>query len=120
MAAVEENDAFVLTKTRLTRLHGGDGRGDHGEASSEMAGAFLQRRACTTTATLGREWRTAVDSALRAEKARGKRMGQAVRSGRHWPSSGAQTRDVEALAAHERHAREHLLRRSAMATLTIF
>jgi len=104
MAAVEENDAFVLTKTRLTRLHGGDGRGDHGEASSEMAGAFLQRRACTTTATLGREWRTAANLALRVEKARGKRMERRVRSGRHWPSSRARTRDVEASAGHERHA----------------
>ena len=40
MAAVEENDAFVLTKTRLTRLHGGDGKGDHGEATDELGNAF--------------------------------------------------------------------------------
>jgi len=43
MAAVEENDAFVLTKTRLTRLHGGDGRGDHGEAQGERSNVFLLR-----------------------------------------------------------------------------
>ena len=104
MAVVEENDAFVLTETRLTRLHGGDGKGDHGEATDELGNAFSWWRTRTTMAMLGREWWTAVDSALRAEKARGKRMGQAVRSGRHWPSSGARTRDVEALAAHERHA----------------
>ena len=40
MAAVEENDAFVLTETRLTRLHGGDGKGDHGEATDELGNAF--------------------------------------------------------------------------------
>ena len=43
-------------------------------------------------------------SMLRAEKARGKRMGLASASGRHWPSSGARTRDVEASAEHECHA----------------
>ena len=43
MAAVEENDAFVLTETRLTRLHGGGGRGDHGEAQGEWGNAFLLR-----------------------------------------------------------------------------
>ena len=103
MAAVEGNCDFALTKAQLDRRWGGEGRGDHGEASSEMAGAFLQRRVCTTTATLGRDWRTAVDSVLRAEMARGKRMGQAVRSGRHWPSSIARTRDVVASAKHECH-----------------
>ena len=104
MVAVEGNYDFALTKVQLDRRWGGEGRGDHDEATDELDNAFSRWRAHTTTATLGREWRTAVDSALHAEKARGKRMGQAVRSGRHWPSSGARTRDVEALAAHERHA----------------
>ena len=104
MAVVEEKRRFALTKAQLDRRWGGEGRGDHGEARSEMAGAFLQRRACTTTATLGRERRAAADSVLCAEKARGKRMERRVRSGRHWPSSGARTCDVVTLAAHERHA----------------
>ena len=103
MAAVEGNCDFALTKAQLDRRWGGGGRGDHGEARSEMAGAFLQRRACKMMAMLGREWRTAVDSAQRVEKARGKRMGQAVHSGRHWPSSRARTRDVVASAAHACH-----------------
>ena len=41
MAAVEGNDEFGLTKAQLTWLRGGGGRGDHGEATSGMAGAFL-------------------------------------------------------------------------------
>ena len=104
MAAVEENDAFVLTETRLTRLHGGDGKGDHGEATDELGNAFSWWRACTTMVTHGREWRTAADSVLRAEKARGKQWGRRVRSGRRWPSSRARTHDVETSTAHECHA----------------
>ena len=45
----------------------------------------------------------AADTALRAEKAR-QGNGAMSASGRRWPSFGARTRDVEALAAHERHA----------------
>ena len=82
MAAVEENDAFVLTETRLTRLHGGDGKGDHGEATDELGNTFSQWRVRMMTATHGREWRTAVDLALRAEKARERQWsGERVRAG---------------------------------------
>ena len=59
-AAVEGNDKFILTKAQSTRLRGGGGRGDHGEATSEMAGAFLQWPARTATAMLGRQRRTAL------------------------------------------------------------
>ena len=75
MAAVEGNYDFALTKAQLDRRWGGEGRGDHGEATDELGNAFLRWRARMMTATLGREWRTAVDSTLRAEKARGKRIG---------------------------------------------
>ena len=82
MAAVEENDAFVLTETRLTRLHGGDGKGDHGKATNELGNAFLRWRARTMTTTHGREWRMAVDLALREEKARERQWsGERVRAG---------------------------------------
>ena len=104
MAAVEGNCDFALTKAQLDRRWGGEGRGDHGKATDELGNMFSQWRACTTTATLGREWRAAADLALRAEKARAKQWGWRVRSGRHWPSSRARTRDVVALAEHERHA----------------
>ena len=100
---MEENGDFALTKAQLDRRWGGEGTGDHGEAIDELGNAFSRWRALTMMATLGREWRTAMDSALRAEKAGGKRMGQAVRSGRHWPSSIARTRDVVASAKHECH-----------------
>ena len=75
MAAVEGNCDFALTKVQLDRRWGGEGRGDHGEATDELGNAFSWWRARTTTATLGREWWTAVDSALCVEKERGKRMG---------------------------------------------
>ena len=82
MAVVEENDAFVLTETRLTRLHGGDGKGDHGKATDELGNAFSRWRARTMTGTRGREWRTAVDLALRAEKVRERQWsGERVRAG---------------------------------------
>ena len=35
------NDEYTLTKTELTRLNGGGGRGDRNEAMNKMAGAFL-------------------------------------------------------------------------------
>ena len=38
MAAVEENDAFILTETRLTQLHGGEGERE----AMGQAGAFGQ------------------------------------------------------------------------------
>jgi len=104
MAAVEENDAFVLTETRLTRLHGGDGKGDHGEATDELGNAFSRWRARTTTATLGRKWGSCCGSALRAVEAREKQWSRRVRSGRRWPSSGGRKHDVEASAEHECHA----------------
>ena len=37
------NDEYMLTLTQLTRLNGGGGRGDHGEALGELGNAFLQR-----------------------------------------------------------------------------
>ena len=63
---MEGNDEFVLTQAQSTQLRGGGGRGDHGEATSEMAGMFLQWRARTATAMLGRQWRTAL--ARRSER----------------------------------------------------
>ena len=82
MAAVEENDAFALTETRLTRLHGGDGKGDHGEATDELGNAFSWWRARTTTVTRGRERWMAVDLALHVEKARERQWsGERVRAG---------------------------------------
>ena len=83
-AAVEGNDKFVLTKAHSTRLRGGGGRGDHGEATSEMASTFLQWRAQTATAMLGRQWRMAL--ARRCER-REMRNGAATRSGRRWGAS---------------------------------
>ena len=44
MAAVEENDEFILTKAQVDRLNGGGGRGDHGEALGEPGNVFLQGR----------------------------------------------------------------------------
>ena len=38
------NDEYTLTTTQLTRLNGGGGRGDHGEALDELGNTFLQRR----------------------------------------------------------------------------
>ena len=54
------NGDYALTKPQSTRLNGGGGRGDHGEARSKRADAFLQWRACKAmaTATLGRKWRS--------------------------------------------------------------
>ena len=82
MAAVEENDAFVLTETRLTRLHGGGGRGDHCEATDELGNAFSRWQARTATATLGRKWRSRCGSTLRAVEARERQWsGERVRAG---------------------------------------
>ena len=52
------NGEYALTKTQTTRLKGGGGRGDHGEARGKMADAFLQWRARKATATLSRQWRS--------------------------------------------------------------
>ena len=87
MAAVEENGAFALTKARLTRLNGGGGRGDHGEARSKTAGAFLQWRAQTATAKLGRNWRGCGGFGAARCGSERKQMEQATRSGRR---AGAQ------------------------------
>ena len=62
MAVVEEVDGFILTKAQLTWLRGGGDRGDHGGASSKMAGAFLQRR---TSEAKAEQWRTAAARLLR-------------------------------------------------------
>ena len=72
MAAVEENDAFILTETRLTRLHGGDGKGDHGETTDELGNAFSRWRARTMTVMLGRKRGSHCGSALHAVEAREK------------------------------------------------
>ena len=56
MAAVGENGEYALTNARSTWLRGGGGRGDHGEAMSGMAVAFLQWRASGAKAE---QWRTA-------------------------------------------------------------
>ena len=58
MAAVEENRRLALTKARLTRLNGGGGRGDHGEAVDELGNAFLQWRAHKAMVMLGQNWRS--------------------------------------------------------------
>ena len=82
MAVVEGNYDFALTKALLDRQWGGEGRGDHGEATDELGNTFSWWRVRTMTATLDREWQTAVDSALRAEKARGRQWGcERVRAG---------------------------------------
>ena len=49
MAAVEGNYDFALTKVQLDRRWGGEGRGDHGEATDELGNAFSRWRARTTT-----------------------------------------------------------------------
>ena len=100
----KENRRLALTEARLTRWWGGEGRGDHGEATGRRGNVFLRWRARTTAASLGRQWRAAaVNTALRVGKARG-RNGAASAFSRRWPSSGVRTRDVVTLAAHERHA----------------
>jgi len=69
-----------------------------------MAGVFLQWRARKATTTLGQNWRSCSGSALRTVEAKEKQVEQMSASGRRWPSSGARTHDVEALAKHTRHA----------------
>ena len=82
MAAVEGNCDFALTKVQLDRRWGGEGRGDHGEATDELGNVFSRWRARTMTAMRGREWRTVMDLALRAEKARERQWsGERVRAG---------------------------------------
>ena len=82
MATVGKNGEYALTEARLTRLRGGGGGGGHGEATGGQGNAFSWWRARTMTATRGREWRTAVDLALRAEKARERQWsGERVRAG---------------------------------------
>ena len=82
MATVEEKRRFTLTKAQLDRRWGGEGRGDHGEATDKLGNTFSRWRVCTTTATLGREWRTVVDTTLRAVEARERQWsGERVRAG---------------------------------------
>ena len=66
--------------------------------------AFLQWRMSEATAEARPAMASGYSSVLRVVRARGKQMGQAVCSGRHWPSSGARTRDVETSVAHAHHA----------------
>ena len=68
-----------------------------------MADVFLQWRARKVMAKLGRKWRSCCGLSLRAVEAKEMQMELTTRSGRHWLSSRAQTRDVEALAEHARH-----------------
>jgi len=79
MAVVEGVDGFILTKAQSTWLRGGGDRGDHGGASSEMAGAFLQRRASEAKAE---QWRAAAARLLRAVGGEEKRNGTASAFGR--------------------------------------
>ena len=44
MAAVEENGDSALTKAQMDRRWGGGGREEHGEATNELADAFLRWR----------------------------------------------------------------------------
>ena len=87
----------------MDQLNGGGGRGDHGEALGEQGNVFLLRRVSKARAKVRPTMADGCGSALRAVKARGKQMELASASGRRWPSSGAWTRDVVALAEHERH-----------------
>ena len=103
MAAVGRSCDFALTTAQSDRRWGGEGRGDHGEATGGRGNVFSWWRARTVAAMLGRQWRAAaVNTALRAGKARG-RNGAASAFSRRWPSSGARTRDVVASAEHARH-----------------
>ena len=49
MAAVEENGDSGLTKAQMDRRWGGGGREEHGEATNELADAFLRWRASTSS-----------------------------------------------------------------------
>ena len=98
------NDEYMLTTTQLTRLNGGGGRGDHDEALGELGNAFLQRRGSLARAKARPAMADGCGSALRAVKAKEKRIEQVSASGRRWPFSRARTRDVVASAEHERHA----------------
>ena len=49
MVAVEENDDSALTKAQMDRRWGGGGREEHGEATNELADAFLRWHASTSS-----------------------------------------------------------------------
>ena len=106
MAAVEENGDFALTKARLTRLNGGGGRGDHGEARSKTAGAFLQWQAQTATAKLDRNWRGCGGFGAARCGSERKQMEQATRSGRRAGCSrrGQQRQEARGAWQHEQKA----------------
>jgi len=99
MAVVEGNDGFILTKAQSTWLRGGGDRGDHGGASSEMAGAFLQRRASEAKAE---QWRAAALSAVRGEM----KNGLATWSGRRWLEVEDNGSGVRPASAHGRAIRD--------------
>ena len=75
MAAVGENGKYALTEAQTTRLNGGGDGGEHGEATGGRGNAFSRWRARTAVAMLGRQWRTAELSSLRAEGGEEKRNG---------------------------------------------
>ena len=49
MAVVEENGDSALTKAQMDRRWSGGGREEHGEATNEMADAFLRWRVSTSS-----------------------------------------------------------------------
>ena len=75
MAAVGENGKYALTEAQLTRLNGGGDGGEHGEATGGRGNAFSRWLARTAAAMLGRQWRTAELSSLRAVGGEEKRNG---------------------------------------------
>ena len=90
---------YALTQPQSPRLKGGGGRGDHGDASSEMAGAFLQRRASEAKAE---QWRAAALSAVRGEM----KNGLATWSGRRWLEVEDNGSGVRPATAHGRAIRD--------------
>jgi len=102
MAVVEGIDGFILTKAQSTWLRGGGGRGDHGEATSGTAGAFLQWRARTAQRCLvgngGRRWLSAVRGEMK--------NGLATRSGRRWLEVEDNGSGVRPATAHGRAIRD--------------
>ena len=107
MAVVEGNDGFILTKAQSTWLRGGGDRGDHGGASSEMAGAFF---AATSKQGEGGAMAGGCGSVAARGGRRGKTKwdGECVRQARGVTSDTATTpggaRRVAARSAGRRHA----------------
>ena len=82
MAAVGENGKYALTEAQSTRLNGGGDGGEHGEATGGRGNTFSRWHARTAAAMLGRQWRTAELSSLRAVGGEEKRNGTASAFGR--------------------------------------